>query len=94
MNNDDFFFFWLCWVFVAVRALSLVVEGRDYSWLWYLGFSLWWFLLLLSTGSRVHLGSAVAAVGFSCPDACGIFHRDQTHVPCIGRQLLNHYTTR
>ena len=32
---------------------SLVAENRGYSWLWCLGFSLWWHLLLQSTGSRV-----------------------------------------
>ena len=44
--------FGLCWVFVAVLRLSLVVASRDYSWLWCRGFSLQWFLLLWSTGSR------------------------------------------
>ena len=47
-----FIYFWLCWVFVAVHGLSLVVVGRDYSSLWCAGFSLLWLLLLLSTGSR------------------------------------------
>ena len=33
--------------------------------------------------------------GFSCPTACGIFHiRDRTKVPCIARQILNHWTAR
>ena len=26
-----FFFFWLCWVFVAVHGRSLVAESRGYS---------------------------------------------------------------
>ena len=47
-----FFFFWLCWVFVAARGLSLVAASRGYSSLWCMGFSLWWLLLLWSTGSR------------------------------------------
>ena len=46
------FIFWLCWVFVAARGLSLVVESGGYSSLWCVGFSLWWLLLLRSTGSR------------------------------------------
>ena len=33
---------------------SLVVESRGYSLLQFEGFSLWWLLLLWSTGSRVH----------------------------------------
>ena len=39
--------------------------------------------------------SVVVAHGLSCPTTCGIFRtRDQTHVPCIGRQILNHCTRR
>ena len=46
----------LChWVFVAARGLSLVAASRGYSSLWCAGFSLWWLLLLRSTGSR-HAG--------------------------------------
>ena len=47
-----FIYFWLRWVFVAARGLSLVVASRRYSLLWCAGFSLRWFLLLRSTGSR------------------------------------------
>ena len=54
------FIYWLRWVFVVARGLSLVAPSRGYSWLWCTGFSLWWFLLLWSTGSR--------RVGFS---SCG-----------------------
>ena len=50
-----FFFFWLCWVFVAARGLSLVAVNRGYSLLPCVGFSLRWLLLLQSTGSR-HVG--------------------------------------
>ena len=54
-----FIYFCLCWVFIAVRQLSLVVVSGGYSSLWCLGFSLQcpgfslqWLLLLQSTGSR------------------------------------------
>ena len=47
-----FIYFWLHWVFVAVHALSLVVANGDYSSLRCTGFSLWWLLLLRSTGFR------------------------------------------
>ena len=47
-----FIYFWLCWVFVAARGLSLVVASGGYSSLRCVGFSLWWLLLLWSTGSR------------------------------------------
>ena len=45
-------FFWLSWVFVAARRLSLVASSGGYSSSWCAGFSLWWLLLLRSTGSR------------------------------------------
>ena len=48
----EIFFFWLHWVFIAVRGLSLVAESRGYSLLWCTGFSLWWLLLLQTIGSR------------------------------------------
>ena len=47
-----FFYFWLCWVFVAACWLSLAAASMGYSSLWCTGFSLWWLLLLWSTGSR------------------------------------------
>ena len=55
-----FIYFWLCWVFIAVRGLSLVAASRSYSSLRCAGFSLRWLLLLWSMGSR--------RVGFS---SCG-----------------------
>ena len=45
-------YFWLCWVFTAMWACSLVVLSQGYSSLQCPGFSLWWLLLLWSTGSR------------------------------------------
>ena len=44
--------FWLHWVFVAVRGVSLVAASGGYSPLRCTGFSLRWLLLLRSTGSR------------------------------------------
>ena len=96
------FIFWLHWVFVAARGLSLVTASRGYSSLRCAGFSLQQLLLLRSTGSR--------CVGFS---SCGtwaqqLWHmalvaprhvgpsrtRDRTCVPCIGRRILNYCATR
>ena len=57
-----FIYFWLRWVFVAARGLSLVVASRGYSWLQCVGFSLWWLLLLWSIVSR-HAGSVFVAHG-------------------------------
>ena len=50
-----FIYFWLRWVFVATCGLSLVAVSGGYSLLLCVGFSLWWLLLLWSTGSR-HAG--------------------------------------
>ena len=50
-----FIYFWLHWVFVAVRGLSLVAESGGSSSLRCAGFSLRWLLLLRSMGSR-HAG--------------------------------------
>ena len=93
-----FFFFWLRWVFVVDRGLSLVAACGGYSLLWCLGFSLQWLLLLQSTGSR-RAGSVVVACGLSSCGSqayllCGMWDTAQTHVPCIGRWILNHCATR
>ena len=49
-------------------------------------------LLLPSTGSRAHGLSSCGST------ACGVCNLpgalDQTCVPCIGRRILNHWTTR
>ena len=65
-----FIYLRLRWVFVAVRGLSLAVEGGGYSSLRCIGVSLWWLLLLQSMGSRAHglqqlrhTGSVVVARG-------------------------------
>ena len=85
-----FFFFkfiylsilWLCWVFVSVRGLSLVVAsgGHSSSSSRCTGLSLSRPLLLRSTGSR-RTGSLIVAHGPSCSAACGIFP-DQGSNPC------------
>ena len=74
------FIFWLCWVFVATRGLSLAAASGGYSSLRSLGFALPWLLLSRSTGSR-GAGSVVVAQGLSCSAACGIL-LDQDSNPC------------
>ena len=75
-----FIYFWLCWVFVSVRGLSLVAASRDHSSSRCAGLSLSRPLLLRSTGSR-RAGSVVVAHRPSCSVACGIFP-DQGSNPC------------
>ena len=65
------------------------------------GFSLWWLLLLWSTGSRrVGFSSCgmraqqLWCTGLIAPRHVGSsWTRARTRVPCIGRWILNHCTT-
>ena len=96
-----YFYFWPCWVFVAALKLSLVVVSGSYSSLQCMGFLAWW-LLLWSTGSRCvsFSSSGTWAQWLWCMGLVAPWHvksywtRDQTHVPYIERQILNHWTTR
>ena len=51
---------------------------------------------LCRTQAPEHAGSIVVAHRLSCPSMWDLSSptRDWTHVPCIGRQILNHWTTR
>ena len=75
-----FIYFWLRWVFISVRGLSLVAASGGHSSLRCAGLSLSRPLLLRNTGSR-RAGSIVVAHGPSCSAACGIFP-DQGSNPC------------
>ena len=102
------YYFWLCWVFVSVRGLSLVAASGGHSSSRCAGLSLSRPLLLWSTGSR-SAGSVVVAHGSSCSAACGNFP-DQGSNPCPlhwqadsqplrhqgspVRRILNHCATR
>ena len=72
-----FYYFGLCWVFIAVHGLSLVAASGVYSLLRCAGFSLWWLLLLQSTGSR--------RVGFS---SCGTQALERRLSSCGARAQL------
>ena len=89
-----FIYLWLCWVFVSVRGLSLVVASGGHSSSWCAGLSLSWPLLLRSTGSRCAV-SVIVATGPAAPRHVGSSQtRARTRVPCIGRRTLNHCATR
>ena len=74
------YLFLLCWVFVSVWGLSLVVASRGLSSSRCAGLWLSRPLLLQSTGSR-RAGSVIVAYGPGCSVACGIFP-DQGSNPC------------
>ena len=95
-------YFWLHWVFAARGGLSLVAASGGHSSLRCTGFSLPWPPLLQSTGSkRVGLTSCgtwaqqLWLTGSAAPQHVGSSRtRARTRVPCIGRRIPNHCTTR
>ena len=60
--------FWLCWLLIAVCGLSVVAEKGSLPWLWFLGFSLQWILLLRGMGAQSTMASVFAAHGLG---SCG-----------------------
>ena len=83
----NFIILWLCWVLVAVWGLSLFAVS--------MGFSLQWRLLLQSTGYRTWGLRWFWSMGLVVRRHVGSSQtRDQTYVFCIGRWILNHWTTR
>ena len=75
--KNKFIYFWLHWVFIAARGLSLTAGSGSYSSLWCTGFSLRWLLLLRSMGSR--------CLGFS---SCGSRALERRLSSCGARALL------
>ena len=71
--KKNFFFFWLRWVFIAARGLSLVVASGGYSSVWCVGFSLQWLLLLRSLACRLSSCGMWDLPRLSCSAACAIF---------------------
>ena len=76
-------YFWLLWVFIAARRFSLVAVSKGAP---PCEFSLW---------ALVHRLQQLWLVGLIALWHVGSSQiRDQTRVPCIGRWILNHWTTR
>ena len=88
-----FIYVWLCWVFIAAQALQLWQVETTLQ-LWRVDFSLQWLLLLQSTGSRVQAQQLCGTRLITPRHVGSSWSRDQTHVPCIGRQTLHHWTTK
>ena len=80
-----FIYFWLCWVFVSVRGLSLVAASGGHSSSRCAGLSLSQLLLLRSTSSR-RAGSVIVAHGPSCSAACGILPDQGSNLCPLHRQ--------
>ena len=99
------YYFWLHWVFVAAWATSQRGQRGLLSSCG-TGCSQCWPLLMRSAGSSAQAPVAVAptlsstgsimwCVGLVAQQNVGFSQiRDQTRVPCTGRWILNHWTTR
>ena len=80
-NEMSFFFFWLGWVFPALRGFFLVAVSGDYP--HGAGASHW--LLLQSTGSR-HVGISVAVLELS---SCGLWTLEHAAPLVVAQGLGN-----
>ena len=110
MRSNFIFFNFLKFIYLFLAALGLhccapafaSCGKRGLIFVWCTGFSLWWLLLLRSMGSR-RTGFSSCGIraqqlwlaGLVVPWHVGSSRpRAQTHVPCIGRHILNHCATR
>ena len=85
----------LCWAFVAMHGVSLVVASGGYSSLRCMGCSLQWLLLLWSMGSRTQGLQQLWSMGLIAPHHVESSQtKDQTNVPCTGRWILIHRAIR
>ena len=102
-----FIYCWLCWVFVAVRGLFSSCGNRGLLFVAVCGLLLAVASFVLEHRLQAprlqqlwHVGSRTQAQqlwhkGLVAPRHVGSSRtRARTHVPCIGRQILNHCTTR
>ena len=77
-KNFYLLFIWLHWVLVAARGLFIVARGLSNCGAW----------------APERRGSVVAACWAHGMWDLSSPTRDRTHVPCIGRRILNHWTNR
>ena len=75
-NNNLINYFWLHWVFVAARAFLQLWQAGATLYLWCVGFSLPWLLLLQSMGSKVCRLCSCSSRSLEYPNlvACGLSH--------------------
>lgn len=87
-----FIWFELCWVFVAARQLSLVAESGALTCCGWQALNV---VVPLVSEHRLQGVEAPWVQGLNCSVTCGIFWvKDQAPVPCAGRRILIHCTTR
>ena len=86
-----YYYFGCAGSFAACVGFLWLQQVGATLWLWCSGFSLQRLLLLLGTGWRVLRLQELWHMGSAAPQHVGSSQtRDQTHVPCTGRQILNH----
>ena len=83
-----YLFIWLPWVFIALHQFPLDAASGSYSPAVVPGFS------LRSTGPRARAQWLWRTGLAPLRHVESPRTRDRTCVPCIGRQILNHWTTR
>ena len=76
-------YFWQYWVFVAMRRASVVVALGGYS-------SLWWLLLLQSTGCR-HAGFSSCGAWAQLP--CGMWDLPRPVIKLVSPALTGGFST-
>ena len=94
MCSSDLIYFWLCWVFVSVRGLSLVVVSGGHSSSRCAGLSLSWPLLLGAQAPDAQAQQLWLTRPVALRHVGSSQTRARTRVPCTGRQTLNNCTTR
>ena len=85
-----FLYFWLCWVFIAVCGLSLVVTSGGYSLGMVFGPPIAVASLVADHRFQSTQASALVAHGLSCLRACGIFPEQGLNPWQADSYLLDH----
>ena len=85
-----FIYFWLFWVFLAAWRLSPVVVIRGYTLLRCSGFSLQWFLLLQSTGSKF---AGFSSCGTQALSLWGMWDSPRPGIKCVSPALAGVFLT-
>ena len=89
-----FICFWLCWVFIAKQWVSLVAANRSYSLVAVPGLFMVEVSLVAEHGLEIAWTQQLWYMGLAAPQHVGSSQtRDPTCVPCIGRGILNPWTT-
>ena len=91
---NKFIHFWLHWVFIASHGLSLITVSPGCSLVGELRLPMT-VAFLVAEHRLQSTGSAVVGLGLAASwHVSSSQTRERTCVPCLGRGILNHWTTR